>query len=228
MKWIFISLIVTILPVQAVQQYSESSCILLKQQVVDYKRRLGVNSSLYAKTKSNFDTNCQNPIAVKSSKIVSLTNKQVQPLAKAVPIEVEPIPLRKVSSTNTQLQSAQPNPFSQTTNTLMLMLMFFFFGLMAIYYFKKKIPVIKGRIGEKHAIKGLKQHLDETQYSIVNDVTLPLEDGGTTQIDHVVVSRFGIFVIETKNMSGWIFGNENQAKWTQTIYRSKYPFQNPL
>ena len=31
---------------------------------------------------------------------------------------------------------------------------------------------------------------------------------GTTQIDHIFVSHYGVFVVETKNTSGWIFGNE--------------------
>jgi restriction system protein len=44
----------------------------------------------------------------------------------------------------------------------------------------------------------------------------------------VVVSPFGIFVIETKNYRGWIFGSEKQRQWTQQIYRSKHKFQNPL
>lgn len=103
-----------------------------------------------------------------------------------------------------------------------------FLGSIALAYFKKKLPQIKGRMGENLVIKGLEKHLDQNEYSIINDVTLPLEDGGTTQVDHIVVSRFGIFVVETKNMSGWIFGSEKQANWTQTIHRSKHYFQNPL
>jgi hypothetical protein len=56
---------------------------------------------------------------------------------------------------------------------------------------------------------------------------LPTPDG-TTQIDHIFVSCFGIFVVETKNMKGWIFGAENQAQWTQKIFRKSFRFQNPL
>ena len=66
------------------------------------------------------------------------------------------------------------------------------------------------------------------EYRIMNDVYLPLADGTTTQIDHIVVSQYGIFVVETKNYSGWIFGNENSAQWTQSIYGKKSRFQNPL
>lgn len=52
---------------------------------------------------------------------------------------------------------------------------------------------------------------------------------GTTQIDHLVISRFGIFVVETKHMSGWIFGGAGQRQWTQVHKGGKrYSFQNPI
>ena len=69
--------------------------------------------------------------------------------------------------------------------------------------------------------------LNKEDYHLFRNVTLPTEDG-TTQIDHIVVSRFGIFVIETKNMKGWIFGSQNQRTWTQKIYKHTNKFQNPL
>ncbi|WP_279387044.1 nuclease-related domain-containing protein [Parashewanella spongiae] len=59
------------------------------------------------------------------------------------------------------------------------------------------------------------------------NVTLPTEDG-STQIDHIIVSKFGIFVIETKNMKGWIFGSAHQKVWTQKIFKHTSKFQNPL
>lgn len=228
MKWIFIGLMMIVLPAQAAQQYTESSCILLKQQVNDYKRRLGTVSSLYAKTKSDFDTHCHKPITAKPSNVVLLSNEQIQSSTKAVPIKVVPVAIREASTAQSQAKTSQLSPLFQLAKILMPMFLLLFFGLMALYYFKKKLPEIKGIIGEKHVRKGLIKSLDETKTNIINDVTLPLEDGGTTQIDHILVSNFGVFVIETKNMSGWIFGSEHQAKWTQTIHRSKYPFQNPI
>ena len=57
---------------------------------------------------------------------------------------------------------------------------------------------------------------------------LILSTRGTTQIDHVLFSRFGIFVIETKNYNGWIFGGKDQRFWTQVLYGEKHSFQNPL
>jgi hypothetical protein len=90
-------------------------------------------------------------------------------------------------------------------------------------------PGVKGRIGEavvNHAVLG---KLDPALYRQFHDLYLPRPDGqGSTQIDHVVVSPFGIFVIETKNYKGWIFGSEKQRQWTQQIYRAKHRFQNPL
>ena len=62
---------------------------------------------------------------------------------------------------------------------------------------------------------------------LLNNVTLPIADG-TTQIDHILVADTGVFVIETKHYSGWIFGNPQEKQWTQTIYRKKSRFQNPL
>lgn len=89
-------------------------------------------------------------------------------------------------------------------------------------------PRFKGWLGEASVNRGL-LGLDPSLYRSFHDLYLPRPDGkGTTQIDHVVVSPFGIFVIETKNYRGWIFGGEKQRQWTQQIYRRKEKFQNPL
>jgi restriction system protein len=65
------------------------------------------------------------------------------------------------------------------------------------------------------------------EYIRFHNVIVPTPNG-TTQIDHLLLSRFGIFVIETKNINGWIFGNEKSKQWTQSLYGKKYIFQNPL
>ena len=64
-------------------------------------------------------------------------------------------------------------------------------------------------------------------HALINNVTLEAE-GGTTQIDHVLVADTGIFVIETKHYQGWIFGRPADPHWTQVIYRRKARFLNPL
>ena len=60
------------------------------------------------------------------------------------------------------------------------------------------------------------------------DLILPLDNDDLTEVDHLVVSKYGVFVIETKNYAGWIFGSEHQEKWTQQIFKKKSQFQNPL
>lgn len=90
-----------------------------------------------------------------------------------------------------------------------------------------KTAWFKGMVGEWFINLCIRLFLDKREYRLLKDVTLPTPQG-STQIDHVIVSRFGLFVIETKNMKGWIFGNPTQKSWTQQIYRRKHSFQNPL
>ncbi len=96
-----------------------------------------------------------------------------------------------------------------------------------------KSPWFKGVMGELQINQAIQKRLDPTQYHLLKNVTLPVpaKDGaaGTTQIDHVLVSPYGIFVIETKNMSGWIFGQARQTQWTQKMNaHHSQKFQNPL
>ncbi|MBW2080878.1 MAG: NERD domain-containing protein [Deltaproteobacteria bacterium] len=90
-----------------------------------------------------------------------------------------------------------------------------------------KTPWFKGIIGEFIVNLGAQLMLNKNQYHLIKNVTLPT-DAGTTQIDHIIVSPYGIFVVETKNMKGWIFGSANQKIWTQKIYKHTSKFQNPL
>lgn len=77
-------------------------------------------------------------------------------------------------------------------------------------------PVVKGFIAELIVNVLLHLKLPRDEYTIYWNVTLPTPDG-TTQIDHIVVSPYGIFVIETKAYGGWIFGDRRQKQWTQTF-----------
>lgn len=227
MKWILLVLTLLVNPLHAAQQYTAAECILLKQQVDDYNYRLGKKSPLSIKSKSSFSVHCKTPIEAKSNKSAFLTNPKVKNSNVVISSKNNKV-ISSPKVIQTQETTSASSPFSLLASMLMPMFLILFFGMMAIYYLKKKLPEIKGRIGENYVRKGLLKYLDEANYTIINDVTLPLEDGGTTQIDHIVVSSFGLFVIETKNMSGWIFGSEHQVKWTQTIHRSKHQFQNPL
>jgi len=74
----------------------------------------------------------------------------------------------------------------------------------------------------------MKRELPASIYRLFHDLMLPTPDG-LTQIDHVFVSRFGVFVVETKNLGGWIFGNPSRRRWTQVLPGGrKQQFQKPL
>lgn len=86
-------------------------------------------------------------------------------------------------------------------------------------------PKIKGKVGEFAVQLHVKLYLKEN-YILLNDCTLPDHDKATTQIDHILLSPYGIFVIETKNYKGWIFGSEHQKVWTQKLFKQSFKFQN--
>lgn len=87
--------------------------------------------------------------------------------------------------------------------------------------------LLKGWLGEAGVKIGLRTGLDQELYRSFHNLIVPTT-GGTTQIDHVVVSKFGVFVIETKTFKGWIFGSAEDRTWCQSIYGRKYQFQNPI
>lgn len=83
-----------------------------------------------------------------------------------------------------------------------------------------------GKAGEGKVNTLLRQFLG-TEYRLIPDVTLP-SGKGTAQIDHIVVSPYGIFVIETKNWAGLILGNEIQEQWMRIHRDEKNWFYNPI
>lgn len=105
-----------------------------------------------------------------------------------------------------------------------IVLLIVLFGLIFIFSLYK--AKIKGIIGEK-TVSSILKLLDKSNYKIINNILLKTGEV-TSQIDHVVISSFGIFVIETKNYKGWIIGYENSEYWTQVIYKYKKKFYNPI
>lgn len=114
--------------------------------------------------------------------------------------------------------------FAPLLSTLGWILLLF----IAVAIFKAFKPFLKGKMGEFAVSAHVKLYLDKDHYILLNDCTLPDEQNQTTQIDHILLSPFGVFVIETKNYKGWIFGGERQKMWTQKIYKKSFKFQNPL
>ena len=111
---------------------------------------------------------------------------------------------------------------------LFLPLAFMLVVWIALKIYKANHAKAKGFLGEKLLQGYLRAHLDPKNYTIIHDIMLPLKDGTTTQIDHLVVCRWGVFVIEAKTYKGWIFGNAKEPSWTVTHGRRHYKFQNPL
>jgi hypothetical protein len=84
--------------------------------------------------------------------------------------------------------------------------------------------------GEHEVAYRLSQGLSYKDYFIYNNITIPSLNNGSSQIDHLVISTYGIFVLESKDYKGWIFGSQNQEYWTQSLPggKNKFQFQNPL
>ena len=78
------------------------------------------------------------------------------------------------------------------------------------------IPESKGDRGEKKVAQILGDTIIGEQY-VINDLLFENEYGKSCQIDHVFINKYGIWVIETKNYAGKIYGQENQQEWTQVL-----------
>lgn len=86
---------------------------------------------------------------------------------------------------------------------------------------------IKGSFGEYCLYQDLKEMPGEKK--ILTNCYIPKSDGTTTEIDLVMIHETGIYVIESKNYSGWIFGTDNNQQWTQTFPNGKkFSFYNPI
>ncbi len=82
-----------------------------------------------------------------------------------------------------------------------------------------KRPEVRGRIGESEVKSIIGKTIENEKY-VINDLIIENE-GKTSQIDHIVINPRGVFVIETKNYSGTIYGSENQQEWTQVLAYGK-------
>ena len=107
--------------------------------------------------------------------------------------------------------------------------MFILFSVIVVVFYiflKLNSAKVKGFVGETKVSAHL--HFLGSEYITMHDVLIWNAHGSTSQIDHIVLSEYGIFVIETKNYKGWIFGNERAENWMQVIYKEKHQFRNPV
>lgn len=106
------------------------------------------------------------------------------------------------------------------------MIVFIVFILIIVIVLKINSSKIKGSIGE--AKVNTRLNFIGKEYIVLKDILIKSSNGYTSQIDELVLSEYGLFVIETKNYKGWIFGNEKAENWTQVIYKEKHTFRNPI
>lgn len=104
-----------------------------------------------------------------------------------------------------------------------VLLIFFAVASIVFGIFQSKI---KGYLGEK-SVATILSFLPSDKYKTINDALIKSNDR-TIQIDHIVISVYGIFVIETKNYTGWITGSDNSEYWTKSVFGNKYKFYNPI
>lgn len=76
------------------------------------------------------------------------------------------------------------------------------------------------------------QWIEDCGAKFLFNTYLPISNNRTTEIDVILITHYGIFVFESKNYSGWIFGDENSKKWCQCL-KSRYSsqkefFYNPI
>lgn len=87
-------------------------------------------------------------------------------------------------------------------------------------------PTIRGQAGEVNVAARIKV-LPKSDYTVFNNLLIQRGEY-SSQIDHVVVSKYGVFVIETKNYKGMVYGGEYSEHWTQNIWGNKYKLYNPI
>ena len=119
---------------------------------------------------------------------------------------------------------------SEVLILILLALLAFYLISKVVYFLSRLFTSRSTRIrkeGEKIVSKLLKKAFRKVPHYQYDNILL--ESGNDmTQIDHVVISVKGIYVVETKNLEGWIFGNKHNKMWTQSLYGNNYKFVNPL
>ena len=222
------------------KQYTEAACLLLQHQVVQFSHQ--PNSHNYQSAKREVDNHCQNPIPAPVKDLV-LTNIPAKPAATAARknITLPAEATKPVSATQPAVQTdAKPQApasfdlgammFSLFApyipyiigGTLLLMLP----GLFILLLFGNQAKFL-GAMAERSLHKQLLRKLP-ISYRHYRNLVLQTAQGDLTEVDHLIVSPYGIFVIEVKNYQGWIFGGEKQAQWTVQRFRRKHCFMNPL
>ena len=105
-----------------------------------------------------------------------------------------------------------------------------YYKITHVSYWRTRLDV--GRNGEYLTYRHLHRHEKDGGKFLFN-IYIPKGENGTTEIDVLMITQKGLFVFESKNYSGWIFGSEDKPKWYQTLPQGKgkshkESFYNPI
>ncbi len=106
-------------------------------------------------------------------------------------------------------------------------------GLTIVRRFLRPSSFHKGAAGERLIRKRLAR-FEKRGGKLLSNIYVPKIEAGTTEIDLLLIHPKGLFVFESKNYSGWIFGDEGHQNWTQTLPKGrrggvqKEHFYNPI
>jgi hypothetical protein len=225
------------------KQYTEGACLLLQHQMVQFSAQ--PNSHNYQSAKREFDNHCQNPIPAPVKDLV-LTNIPAKPITvtsakntlTTKPVNTNAAVKAATPRTVKPAPAAPPKPADVLTalfapvmaflgSILALLLLFALVLVLLAFVAARYGSRIKGAMEEWALHRVLVKELPAS-YQHYRNLVIPAEKGDFTEVDHLVLSPFGIFVIEVKNYRGWIFGSERQPQWTVQRFRSKHQFMNPL
>jgi len=106
--------------------------------------------------------------------------------------------------------------------TIFLLIIVF---LLALALIKLNSPEFKGKSGEKLVAERL--DIISGYKHIMNDVIFD-DNGQSRQVDHIAITEYGVYVIETKNYTGNIYGKETSNEWKQYINKQCFKFKNPI
>ena len=98
--------------------------------------------------------------------------------------------------------------------------------IIKIVYKNVLFPWLKGCVGEFRVSRKLRK-LPKEKYRVLNNIMVS-QNETTHQIDHLIISQFGIFIIEVKNYAGVITGSDYDDKWVQHLGKNKSYFPNPI
>ena len=107
----------------------------------------------------------------------------------------------------------------------MIMFIFIILTIISLFIFIMYKITDKGKRAE--ILVHYKLRILSDEYHIIDNVLFESNDR-STQIDHIVISPYGVFVIETKGYKGRIRGGEDSEYWTQEYYNYKKSFYNPI